>query len=133
MKIDPIIKALLKHNRSFERLSNGDILVRAIDPNAELALEIEASDWNPSIYMLEVNSWFGVKPTTVWDIRWQRKWKEIVRDFNFNGTEWTALKWYYSESKCPYLRKDIGTLLNNWQGEVTRADNYDPEADAKNK
>ncbi len=89
------------------------------------------SDWSPSLYQLEVNSWFGTKPTTVWDIRWQRKWKEIVRDFNFNGTEWTALKWYYSESKCPYLRKDIGTLLNNWQGEVTRADNYDPEVDKK--
>lgn len=127
MKIDPIIKTALKYNRAFERLPNGDILVRAsLDETLELGLET-AELWNPTPHQTEVASWFGMRPTTKWDAKWQKKWKEIVADFDFASEDFDALKWYYNESRCAFVRKDLGTLLNNWQGEITRAKNYEPE------
>lgn len=127
MKIDPIIKTALKYNRAFERLPNGDILVRAsLDETPELVLETSEL-WNPTPHQTEVASWFGMRPTTKWDAKWQKKWKEIVADFDFASEDFDALKWYYTESGCAFVRKDLGTLLNNWQGEITRAKNYEPE------
>jgi len=101
--------------------------------NAEGEEEAEESirgsnSWNPTPEQIETASWFGMRPTTKWDAKWQKKWKEIVADFDFTSEDYTALKWYYTESGCTYLRKDLGTLLNNWQGETVRATKYDPEA-----
>lgn len=82
--------------------------------------------WNPSPQMLEVASWFGRRPTTVWSPKEQKAWKEITRWFKFEGDDWDALKWFYTQSGCKFVRKNLETLLNNWQGEIDRAKNYDP-------
>lgn len=126
---DPILKALIKYNRSFERLSDGTLIVSPM--KQELCQGTlfgeKGSEWNPTPKQTEAASWFGMRPTTKWDAKWQKKWKEIVADFDFSSEDYDALKWYYTESGCKFLRKDLGTLLNNWQGEITRAKNYEPE------
>lgn len=125
MKIDPIIKTALRLNRAFERLPNGDILVKApLDETPELGLQTET--WDPSLEQIEVASWFSRRPTTVWNAKELKAWKEITKTFEFSGDDWDALRWYYKESGCDYIRKDLGTLLNNWSGEIDRAKQYDP-------
>lgn len=127
MRTDPIIKALLKHGRPFEVLANGEILVKPAKlDQPELILVQGGLSWNPSPEQIEVASWFNRRPTTVWSPQEQRKWKEVAASFKFEGDEWEALRWYYAKSGCPYLRKDLVTLLNNWNGEVDRALQYDP-------
>lgn len=80
--------------------------------------------WNPTPEMLEVGSWFNRRPSTVWSKKELRAWKEVTSSFKFQDDEWEALRWLYTHSGSPYLRKDLCTLLNNWQGEVDRAINY---------
>lgn len=116
----------MKHGRPFEVLANGEILVKPAQAQTELFARIEEPEWNPSSEQIEVASWFGRRPTTVWSPQEQRKWKEVAASFKFEGDEWEALRWYYAKSGCPYLRKDLATLLNNWNGEVDRALQYDP-------
>jgi hypothetical protein len=127
MKIDPIIKAALKHNRAFERLPNGDIIVRASTDEPELELGVTSEAWNPTPEQIEVASWFNRKPSTEWSKKEKAAWLPHQTLQDFTGDDWLALKWYYTESGCQYLRKDLGTLLNNWQGEIDRAKNYEPE------
>jgi len=83
--------------------------------------------WNPTPEMLEVASWFNRRPSTVWSKKEMRAWKEIISWFRFEGDEWNALKWLYTRSDHPFCRKDLGTLLNNWQGEIDRAINFKEE------
>ena len=80
--------------------------------------------WNPTPQMLEVASWYNRRPTTVWSKKEMRAWKEIASWFKFEGDEWNALKWLYTRSGSTYCRKDLCTLLNNWQGEIDRAINF---------
>jgi hypothetical protein len=127
MKIDPIIKAALKHNRAFEKLANGDIIVRASTDEPELELGVASEPWNPTPEQIEVASWFNRKETTPWSKKESLVWTTIQKLQDFTGDDWQALRWYYTESGCKFLRKDLGTLLNNWQGEIDRAKNYEPE------
>lgn len=87
--------------------------------------------WNPSPEMLEVASWFGRRPKTVWSKSEMKAWKSIISWFEFDGDDWDALRWYYTKSGCRFLRRDIGTLLNNWQSEIDRAKNYDSEQEKR--
>lgn len=84
--------------------------------------------WNPTPEQIEVASWFSRRPTTRWSRDEASLWKKLQP---IATDDWEAAKWYYSESGCPYLRKDLQTLLNNWNGEVDRAKNYDPERDKR--
>ena len=83
--------------------------------------------WNPTPEMLEVASWFNRRPSTVWSKKELRAWREVTSSFKFQDDEWGALRWLYTQSGSPYLRKDLCTLLNNWQGEIDRAINYKEE------
>lgn len=94
--------------------------------NAEGEEEADIKSWKPSPEQIEVASWFGRKPTTVWSKRELKAWSEMTVWFKFEGDDWDALRWYYTQSGCDYIRKDLGTLLNNWSGEIDRAKQYDP-------
>lgn len=100
----------------------------------ELKLSIEddtpppSKPWNPTPEQIEVASWFSRRPTTRWSRDEVSLWKKLQP---IAPDDWEAAKWYYSESGCPFLRKDLKTLLNNWNGEVDRAKNYDPERDKR--
>ena len=102
--------AMQKEEEEAEESNNGDLF--------------GGPSWNPTPEMLEVASWFNRRPSTVWSKKEMRAWKEISSHFQFKYEEWEALKWLYNQSGSPYLRKDLGTLLNNWQGEIDRAINY---------
>lgn len=119
-----------ERQRKFRERRNGCNAMQMQNAEGEEESEeefIKVSNWSPTPHQTEVASWFGMRPTTKWDTKWQKKWKEIVADFDFASEDFDALKWYYTESGCAFVRKDLGTLLNNWQGEITRAKNYEPE------
>jgi len=84
--------------------------------------------WLPSSEQVEAASWFNRKPTTEWSKREKAAWAQIQKTEDFCGDNWLALRWYYSASGCKFLRRDLLTLLNNWNGEIDRAKNYTPDA-----
>lgn len=90
--------------------------------------EVAMKGWNPSEQQIEVASWFSRRSTTEWSAKELKAWKTVQP---INAEDFEAVKWFYTESGCPYLRKDLQTLLNNWNGEVDRAKNYDPERDKR--
>lgn len=100
--------------------------------NNQFTLEGEddagANSWNPTPEQIEVASWFSRRATTEWSAKELKAWKAVQP---INAEDFEAVKWFYTESGCPYLRKDLQTLLNNWNGEVDRAKNYDPEKDKR--
>ena len=68
-------------------------------------------------------------PPDVAKAAWKGKYRGQTQKwfaFRFEGDDWDALRWLYTQSGCKFVRKDLGTLLNNWQGEIDRAKNYDP-------
>lgn len=75
---------------------------------------------------LEVGSWFNRKATTPWSEKENKAWKKLQP---IDPEQLASLRWYYTESGCRFLRKDLQTLLNNWQGEVDRSLGYDPKHD----
>jgi len=75
---------------------------------------------------IEIGSWFNRRPTTHWSEKELKAWKSISKPID--PEDWIALRWFYTQSECPYLRKDLLTLLNNWTGEIDRAKNYNPDS-----
>ena len=83
--------------------------------------------WNPSPEQIEVASWFRRQPTTEWSDKEKKAWRPIgSKPQNFQGDDWMALRFFYGPQGSRYRRQDLQTLLNNWNGEVDRAKNYDP-------
>jgi hypothetical protein len=72
---------------------------------------------------LEICSWFNRRPGTAWSAK-ERKAATIIQ--TVDDEDWQALRWYYTQSGCQFLRRDILTLLNNLPGEIDRAKNYTP-------
>jgi hypothetical protein len=70
--------------------------------------------------MFQIGGWLKRRPTTNWSQKEISKLKEIVP----LHSEDIALMERYYLSDCPYLRKDVYTLLNNWNGELDRARDY---------
>lgn len=58
--------------------------------------------------------------TTPWSVKEIKAFKAIG---NIPEEDLLAMEAYYA-SDCEYLRRDMLTLLNNWQGEVDRAHEY---------
>lgn len=72
---------------------------------------------------LEVGSWFGRRASTPWSRKECKSWDQIPSDFLAEGIE--ILKAPYS-AKEKFCRRDLLTLLNNWQGECDRWRSYRP-------
>jgi hypothetical protein len=90
-----------------------------------LVLEVEESKPSLSPEQIEVGSWFNRRPTTPWSEKELKTWAKIPKPIDCE--DWQALRWFYTQSGCQYLRRDILTLLNNWTGEIDRAKNYNPD------
>lgn len=80
--------------------------------------------WNPSPEQLEIGSWFNRRPTTPWSAKEKKAWQTIPDPID--PDDWAALKWFYAQSGCKFLRRDLLTLINNFTGEIDRAKNFDP-------
>lgn len=97
----------------------------AINPCSPLA-----GDEKKERLRLEIGGWFNRRPNTKWSDRELRALDKVMDGL---ADEDLALmrKRYTSGDK--YLRKDILTLLNNWQGELDRARQmgfFDPQPPA---
>lgn len=75
-----------------------------------------------------VNKWFRRRQTTKWSAK-EMKSLKAVADLQPTDEEIAILDKYYSAEipeKDDYRRRDVLTLLNNWQGEVDRATRWKP-------
>lgn len=97
-------------------------------PPAPPSLELEAQQTIPILTpeQKEVASWFGRRSTTAWSDKERKAWAKIAKPIE--PDDWKAVRWFYTQSGCQYLRRDLLTLLNNWSGEIDRAKNFDPSA-----
>jgi hypothetical protein len=79
--------------------------------------------WHPTPEQLRVAGLFNRRPDTEWSEKEKKAWKSA------SPTEQDILliEGYY-RAKIPqdknYRRRDLGTLLNNWTGELDRARNF---------
>jgi len=72
---------------------------------------------------IEVGSWFGRRASTPWSRKECKSWDEIPSDIVQEGIEILAAPYSAKEKFC---RRDLLTLLNNWQGELDRWRSYAP-------
>jgi hypothetical protein len=77
----------------------------------QLSPELEA-------FRLRVGAMVRRRPTTQWSTKEIKALKEIF-DFNTPEEDLVALEARY-QSNDPYLRRELMTLLNNWNGEVDK-------------
>ena len=74
--------------------------------------------------MAKIGKWLGRKETTLWNVAEAK----ALQQLNPSKDEIDAVESYYSAKMpdAPY-RMSIDTLLNNWSGEVDRANTYQPQ------
>jgi hypothetical protein len=72
---------------------------------------------------LEVGSWFGRRATTPWSEKELKAWKTLHPESITEGIDILAGPYSAKEKFC---RRDLLTLLNNWQGEIDRWRSYAP-------
>ena len=72
---------------------------------------------------------FRMRPSTLLDSAQLRSWKKNKGAVaSTSEEEWLLLEWLYAQPSGPkeageYRRKDLSTLLGNWNGEIQRARN----------
>jgi hypothetical protein len=68
---------------------------------------------------------FGRRPTTQWSDKELRAFNKL---FPFPPEDFELIEWFYqlptAEDARKYRRKDLATLLNNWSGELDRAQSF---------
>lgn len=87
----------------------------------------KAPAWKPDATQLRLNALFKRRETTVWDQDELKQYRRIT----VNPDDLAAVEAYYRASASgpkdkDYRRRDLATLLNNWNGEVDRARNHKP-------
>lgn len=79
-------------------------------------------EWHPNPEQRRINTWFSRRDSTQWSDKEIRSYAKMP----YTAPEdWDLLELY--TTRHPYARKDILTLLNNWQGEIDRARKWTPE------
>lgn len=73
--------------------------------------------------MSRINEWFGRRPDTIWTVA------ELLALIAINPTdpEITGMENFYladDPDDCLFRRRDLLTMLNNWQGELDKARGY---------
>jgi hypothetical protein len=79
-----------------------------------------------------VHSWFNRRPSTKWSKKEIKSLEVLVMAYSDETDEdlyadVDLLEWYYTKTKCEFLRREPLTLLNNWQGEISKAKQYTEE------
>jgi uncharacterized protein YdaU (DUF1376 family) len=67
---------------------------------------------------------FRMKPSTALDSSQERAWKKNKGAVESTSEgDWLLLEWYFAQGGeiAEYRRRDLATLLNNWNGEIQRA------------
>ena len=79
--------------------------------------------WLPCEKKLKVGSWFKRRASTPWSPKEIKAWCSIPPDSIDDGLAVLHAPYLAEEKFC---RKDLLTLLNNWQGEIDRWRSYKP-------
>lgn len=79
----------------------------------------EEKEYTPSPLAQLVGGWFSRRPSTPWSDKELKSLRDVEK-FNTPQEDLDLLNAYYT-SDAPYKRRDIQTLLNNWNGEIDRA------------
>lgn len=82
--------------------------------------------WHPTEEQIRIARLKGRRPQTKWSASEIKAWKEFTP---VSEEDFRMLEKYYSAKiplKDDIRRRDLGTLLNNWNGEVDRARNFKP-------
>lgn len=95
----------------------------------------KGGEWKPDDLQARINSWFNRRSSTAWSEKEIRAYGKIPKD----SEEVDLLERYYTadiRDKDDIRRRDIGTLLHNWTGEIDRARSFvakapDPTAKLK--
>lgn len=72
---------------------------------------------------LRIGSWFNRRPTTQWSEQEVRALRKVLK-LNTPPDDIDLLEKRYL-AKAPFIRREIATLLNNWNGEIDKARNPD--------
>lgn len=72
---------------------------------------------------IRIGSWFNRRPTTKWSDEENRALRKVLK-LNTPSEDIDILEERYL-SKAPFIRREIITLLNNWNGEIDKARNPD--------
>ena len=76
-----------------------------------------------SVLMIRIGGWYGRRNSTLWSL-YDSEALEMIGDID--PEDLAIMERYYTAKikKDDYRRRDIGTLLNNWTGELDRARSY---------
>lgn len=81
--------------------------------------------WTPDQGQQTVNRWFGRRATTAWSAKEQRAWKDLPAEAKEDGLRILEPVYTATDGRgFTYRRKNVETLLNNWQGEIDRWRDY---------
>ena len=94
------------------------------DSDTDSDTDTDSDPDNLSLCVLEqaksrIGSWFKRRPKTSWNQKEIKSLKVVLKS-EPTDEEWNLMESRY-QSGDPFLRKDILTLLNNWNGELDRA------------
>jgi len=100
-----------------------------LPPSVEFMLDSEDKapskpKWNPTPSQIMVAGWFRRRPETPWSEKEVKAWKKCPDTLE---SELELLAAYYKaaiSADIDYRRRDLLTLLNNWQGEIDRAKKF---------
>lgn len=87
----------------------------------DIDIDIETSNASSMLqaYTARIGKWFNRRESTKWSDKELKALKSVIK-LNTPEEDLVVLEtWYMSNDK--YKRKDIVTLLNNWNGEIDRA------------
>ena len=86
-----------------------------------------SGDWKPDDVQLRLNRLFKRKPST----RWNRRELKAYKELEISEDDLILVEAYYGSSiptAKDFRRHELQTLLNNWNGEVDRARNFRPNS-----
>lgn len=70
---------------------------------------------------VRIGTWFNRRPTTKWSDEENRALRKVLK-LNTPSEDIDLLEKRYL-AKAPFIRREIVTLLNNWNGEIDKARN----------
>lgn len=96
--------------------------------HAEVEVEVEV-EVDSNTYKKRLNLLFKRRDTTPWNVKEQKSLIDLMKRPEFESEISDIEKRYTSGVK--YLRQDIQTLLNNWNGELDKARNLQTQDNKK--
>jgi len=113
---------LASHNKASRTLSviSNQVSDTPVVPTGDTSIDL--IDQNLALHRAKML--FRMKPSTALDSSQERAWKKNKGAVESTSEgDWLLLEWYFAQGGevAEYRRRDLATLLNNWNGEIQRA------------